>query len=59
LPLAVVFGGRQQAVKLPLMIPCHAAPSWQENRGRTLRYHNVVRTIERLGRWAGAASYGL
>jgi len=27
-----------------------------ENRGRTLRYHNVVREIERLGRWAGAAS---
>jgi hypothetical protein len=25
-----------------------------ENRGRTLRYHNVVRTIERLGRWTGA-----
>jgi hypothetical protein len=27
-----------------------------ENRGRRLRYHNVVRTIERLGRWTGAAS---
>lgn len=27
-----------------------------ENRGRTLRYHNVVRTIERFGRWTGAAS---
>jgi hypothetical protein len=26
-----------------------------ENRGRRLRYHNVVRTIERLGRWTGAA----
>jgi len=27
-----------------------------ENRGRRLRYHNVVRSIERLGRWTGAAS---
>jgi hypothetical protein len=31
-----------------------------ENRGRTLRYLNVVRTIERLGRWTGAAiTFGL